>query len=110
MQFEGGYKYPSGRICTLLTIGALLIASLVWWLRCLKLAQGISLFLGLEGTALIASAYTPAGLTPPNGSFFKQLIWLVKPQKGTSVSFNQPMFFGGLLCLFISFIAAAFAA
>lgn len=110
MQFKGGYKYPSSRICILLTIGTVLISFLVWWMRCLTFAQGISLLFGLEGTVLIASAFTPVGLTPPNGTFFSQLIRLLKQQKGTSVSFNQPMFFGGLLCLFISFIAAAFAA
>lgn len=110
MQFQGGYQYPSGRICALLSGGAVLIAALVWWVKSLTLPGGIALFLGLEGTALIASAYTPVGLTPPNGSFFKQLLWIVKPQKGTSVSFNQPMFFGGLLCLFLSYVSAAFAA
>ena len=110
MQFQGGYEYPSGRICALLSVGAVLITGLVWWAKSLVLFAGVALFLGLEGTALIASAYTPVGLTPPNGNVFKQLLWIVKPQKGTSVSFNQPMFFGGLLCLFLSYVSTALAA
>jgi hypothetical protein len=109
MQFQGGYKYPSDRICAILTIGTLLITAFVWWVRCLSLPAGISLLLGLEGTALLASAYTPVGLTPPNEKFFAQLLWIMKEQKGTPVSFNQPMFFGGLLCLFLSYIFTAFA-
>ena len=69
------------------------------------LLGGASLLLGLEGTALLASAYSPVGLVPPQGSLFRVLLWIFTPQKGTSVSFNQPMFYGGLLCLFLSFIA-----
>jgi hypothetical protein len=109
MQFEGGYKYPSGRICALLTIGAVLIASTVWWVKCLSLPAGIALLLGLEGTVLIASAYTPVGLTPPSGKIFRQFLWIMKQQNGTPVSFNQPMFFSGLLCLFLSYILSALA-
>lgn len=110
MQFEGGYTYPSGRILILLSIGAIVITALVWCAKLLTLTNGASLFLGLEGTALLASSYTPVGLTPPNGNFFQELIWILKQQKGTSVTFNQPMFYGGLLCLFLSYIAAALAA
>ncbi len=109
VQFRGGYKYPSGRICILLTVGTILIATMVWWIKCLSLPAGIALLLGLEGTVLIASAYTPVGLTPPDGNIFKQLLWILKQQNGTPVSFNQPMFFGGLLCLFLSYILTAFA-
>jgi hypothetical protein len=108
MQFQGGYKYPSGRICALLTVGSVLIAALVWWIRCLSLPAGVALLLGIEGTVLLASAYTPIGLTPPSGNFFSQLLWIMKQQNGMPVSFNQPMFFGGLLCLFLSYILNAF--
>ena len=110
MQFQGGYKYPSGRICILLTGGTILIAATVWWIKCLSLPAGIALLLGLEGTVLIASAYTPVGLTPPDSTILKQLLWIMKQQNGTTVSFNQPMLFGGLLCLFLSYILTAFAA
>ncbi len=105
VQTEGGYQYPSEKICLWLTIGAILIAVLVWWLKCLDIAQGVTLLLGLEGTVLIASAYTPIGLVPPNG-----ILWILKPQKGTTVSFNQPMFFGGLFCMFFSYITSAITA
>ena len=109
MQFQGGYRYPSNRICALLSIGAIFITSMVWWVKCLALFKGISLYLGLEGTVLIASAYTPIGLIPPTGNFLQQLRWVLKLQGGTPVSFNQPMFYGGLLCLFLSYVVAAFA-
>ena len=107
MQFPGGYQYPGGRICALLTTGAVLIAVLVWWVKSLSVLVGVALFLGLEGTALIASSYTPVGLSPPSGNFVKQFLWAIKPQKGTSVSFNQPMFFGGLFCLWLSYVTTA---
>ena len=110
VQTEGGYQYPSERICLSLTLGAILIAVLVWWLKCLDLIQGVTLLLGLEGTVLIASAYSPIGLVPPNGTFIKQILWILKPQKGTTVSFNQPMFFGGLFCIFLSYITSVFNA
>ena len=105
VQTEVGYQYPSEKICLWLTIGAILIAVLVWWLKCLDIAQGVTLLLGLEGTVLIASAYTPIGLVPPNG-----ILWILKPQKGTTVSFNQLMFFGGLFCMFLSYITSAITA
>lgn len=110
VQTEGGYQYPSKKICLWLTIGAILIAVLVWWLKCLDIAQGVTLLQGLEGTVLIASAYTPISLVPPNGTFIKQILWILKPQKGTTVSFNQPMFFGGLFCMFLSYITSAITA
>lgn len=110
IQTEGGYEYPSGRICIWLTIGAILISVLIWLLKSLAVAQGVTLLLGLEGTVLIASAYTPVGLIPPNGSIVKQMLWFLKPQKGTQVSFNQPMFFGGLFSLFLSYISSSFIA
>src|SRR3989304_2712324 len=69
MQFEGGYTYPSGRILILLSIGAIVVTVLVWCTKSLALTNGASLFLGLEGTALLASSYTPVGLKPPNGNF-----------------------------------------
>jgi len=110
VQTEGGYQYPNEKICLWLTIGAILIAVLVWWLKCLHPTQGVTLLLGLEGTVLIASAYTPIGLVPPNGTFVKQILWILKSQKGTTASFNQPMFFGGLFCMFLSYITSSFTA
>lgn len=110
MQFEGGYDYPTYRVCMWLSGGAILVTLLVWWAYGIAVTVAGSLFLGLEGTVLLASAYTPIGLVPPQDGIFRQLMWLIKPQKGTPVSFNQPMFFGGLLCLALSFIDAVVTA
>jgi len=74
----------------------------------MSLLRGVYLFLGLEGTVLIASAYKPIGLKPPSGNFFQRVRWIFNQQDGISVSFNQPMFYGGLLCLFLAYFIAAF--
>jgi hypothetical protein len=106
MQFEGGYRYPSNKILLVLTVMTLVVVSFIWWWKGLSFLDGASLLLGLEGTVLLASAYSPVGLVPPQGSFFRVLRWVFTPQKGMVVSFNQPMFYGGLLCLFLSYVAA----
>jgi hypothetical protein len=103
MQFEGGYRYPSNKILLVLTVMTLVVVGVIWWRKGLSFLGGVSLSLGLEGTVLLASAYSPVGLVPPQGSFFR---WVFTPQKGMPVSFNQPMFYGGLLCLFLSYVAA----
>jgi hypothetical protein len=106
MQFEGGYRYPSNKILLVLTVVTIVIVSFIWHWKSLPFFGGVSLLLGLEGTVLLASAYSPMGLVPPQGSLLRVLLWVVTPQKGTAVSFNQAMFYGGLLCLFLSYIAA----
>lgn len=107
MQFEGGYRYPSNKILFVLTVVTLIVVSFIWRWKGLSFLGGASLLLGVEGTVLLASAYSPVGLVRPQGSLFRVLLWVVIPQKGTAVSFNQPMFYGGLLCLFLSYVAAA---
>jgi hypothetical protein len=76
---------------------------------CLTLLQTIALFFGLEGTALLASSYSPVGLLPPQGNLWSKFKWFFKVQKGTSVTFDQRMFYGGLFCLFISYIINGWA-
>ena len=105
MQFEGGYRYPSNKILLVLTIVTLVVVSFIWRWKGLSFLGGASLLLGLEGTVLLASAYTPVGLVPPQGSLFRVFLWIFTPQRGTAISFNQPMFYGGLLCLFLSYVA-----
>lgn len=70
MQFEGGYRYPSNKILLALTVVTLAVVSFIWWGKGLSFLGGASLLLGLEGTALLASAYSPVGLVPPKGHFF----------------------------------------
>jgi len=102
MQFESGYQYPSGRIFSLLAVLSVVITLGVWYFQNKSTLEIFSLFVGLEGTALLASAFTPVGLTPPAEQWYKQVCWFLKLQKGVSVQFNQSMFYGGILCLFVS--------
>jgi hypothetical protein len=104
MQFEGGYQYPSNRILFFLTAISIGATTVVWYSKCLSTLQTIALLFGLEGTALLASSYSPVGLMPPQGNLWSKFKWFFKLQKGSSVSFNPRMFYGGLLCLFISYI------
>ena len=105
MQTEGGYKYPSNQILIVLSAVSICVSGIVWYIKCLSLLQLFTLLMGMEGTSLLASAYTPTGLETPQGSLWKRIKWFFKPQKGTQASFDQRMFYGGLLCIFLSFIA-----
>ena len=107
MQFDGGYRYPSNRILTVLTILILVITAIVWLGKSLSVGIGLTLFLGLQGTALVAAAYTPVGLVPPQGNIWKKVKWLFQPQGGTAVSFDQRMFYGGLFLIFLSYVITA---
>lgn len=109
MQIDGGYRYPSNRILLLLSVIAFGATTIVWYSKCLSILQTIALLLGLEGTALLASSYSPVGLVPPQGNLLSKITWYFKPQKGTTVSFDQRMFYGGLFCLFVSYIISAMA-
>lgn len=57
------------------------------------------MLLALEGTVLLASAFTPKGLTPPPAGIIPKLRWLFKEQAGVPLSFNQPLFYVGILLL-----------
>ncbi len=107
MQFGGGYKYPSLFFCILITSLAGIITLGLWSYKNLNPSQVLALFLNLEGTVLLASAFTPVGLTPPNRGIIKKLGWFLKQQGGVPVSYNQVMFYGGLLCLFMANVISA---
>jgi len=107
MQFEGGYRYPSGRILTLLTLLSIVIVIAIWYMFHKEFVILITLFLGLEGTALLASAFTPTGLVPPNENLFRQVGWFLKQRGGVPLKFNQLMFYSGLVCLFLAYVLQA---
>jgi len=107
MQFEGGYRYPSNRILLLLYVISFGTTAVVWYLKCLPVPQATALLLGLEGTALLASSYSPVGLVPPQGNLWSRLNWFFKLQKGTAILFDPRMFYGGLFFLSISHIVSA---
>ena len=108
MQSEGVYRYPNGWICLLLSLLAVVSTASVWLWKSLCFTEVLSLFLSLEGTVLLASAFSPIGLTPPQGNLFKKIHWFFKQQGGVPVSYNQPMFYGGLLFLFVASTITAF--
>ncbi len=110
MQADGGYQYPNNRILFFLSLVSLAVTATVWYLKCLSVLQGGGLLLSLEGTSLLASAYTPVGLVPPQGSLWLRLKWFFETQKAVTVRFDQRMFYGGLICLFVSYVAGAYAA
>jgi hypothetical protein len=109
MQFEGGYNYPSKIILILLSVFSGALTILVWYLKCLSHLQTGSLFLGLEGTSLLASSYSPVGLEPPQGNLCSKIKWFFKEQKGMSMRFDQRMFYGGLFSLFVSYVFSAYS-
>jgi hypothetical protein len=101
MQFQGGYRYPGNRICGIFTLLAVITTLFLWIEKSFNLTEGLSLFLSLEGTVLLASSFTPVGMTPPPKGFTKKVRWFMNASHGLPLSYNQPMFYGGLLCLFI---------
>jgi hypothetical protein len=107
MQSEGGYSYPSNKIFLALSVISICVTGVIW-LIFLRLSgwQVFTLFMGLEGTSLLASAFTPVGLIPPQGKLWNKIKWFLSPQKGVMVSFDQRMFYSGLLFLFLSFTGA----
>lgn len=107
MQFQGGYRYSSGWICTVLSILAIVGTVTASYRKSLALCQILTLFLNLEGTVLLASAFSPVGLTPPQGGPLSMVKWFLAQQGGVPMSYNQPMFYGGLLCLFVAQILSA---
>jgi len=106
MQSNGGYKYPSGAICIVLSVIVLTITViLVLYTNC-SVGCGLTLFLSLEGTVLLASSLTPIGLAPPPQGLFGKIKWFFKQQGGIPIGYNQPMLYSGFLFLFIAAIVA----
>jgi len=104
MQFQGGFRYPSGRICVVLSIVAILVTGAIWFYRCLAWHRTLALFLNLEGVVLLASALTPTGLKPPPKGIIEKVRWFRDEQGAVPLSYNQPMFYGGLFLIFLAVI------
>ena len=109
MQFEGGYRYPSTTICLLLSAAVLVPGVWIWRSESLSLNRGMSLLLALEGTVLLASAFTPKGLVPPPRGILPKLRWFLKEQAGVPLTFNQPLFYSGVLLLLVSTVLSNIA-
>ena len=108
MQVEGGYRYPGGTICVAASIASLVAAGCVWHFKPLSIRQGIALVLMMEGTVLWASSFTPKGLTPPPPGMAAKVKWFFRQQDGTTLSFNQPMFYIGILSILVACVVGAF--
>lgn len=106
MQFSGGYRYPGTTICVILTMVTIVTTLGVAYARSLAFGAALVLFLNLEGTVLLASAFTPTGLTPPQGGPIQRVRWFFRQEGGVPLTFSQPLFYGGLLALFLSALLA----
>jgi len=102
MQFLGGWKYPTNAILVFLSMTSILMVLAMSVIKQTGVMEGSVLFLNLEGTAFLASAFTPVGLSPPAGQGMFSLIKhiLSSQNTGTSVSFCPWMFYLGFGLLF----------
>lgn len=90
-----------------LAVGAKFMASI-------SLLKALALFLGLEGTALLASA-----LSPPHNemdvakekNIFKKILWWFGEGKSLAypIRYNPVYFYGGMVCLAVSMTLSAIA-
>lgn len=107
MQLSGGYKYPGGIICIILSVIAILVTVFLYCYKDLSAGGGLSLFFNLEGTVLLASSLTPVGLTPPPKGLVQKIKWFFKQERGIPLGYNQPMLYAGLLSLALAAIISA---
>lgn len=106
MQFRGGYK-PGVLIFILFILLAIAITIFIWRWKSLRLSQVVILFLNLEGTVLLASSFSPTSQIPPPKKILGKIHWFFKEQGAVAVSYNRPLFYGGLVSLFIAFVINA---
>jgi len=98
---------------SVMTVAAVLTTLLVWFLAELSPQAALALFLALEGTALLASAFAPPydeiRAVMPKGLLHK-LYWPFAEGRGLRfpISYNPVFFYGGLLLLASSMVLGAF--
>lgn len=94
-----------------LTLVAVFLTTAVEWYACISALKAAALFLGLEGTVLLASA-----LSPPLGrkeeiprDFLKMLLWPFTEGRHLAypLEYNPVFFYGGLVFLAASFVLSA---
>jgi hypothetical protein len=82
----------------LFTAVAISATALVSLIEAASLMRVLTLFLGFEGTALLASVLLNTLLVPPQGSDLWE--WFFIPQTKTiGVVLRQPLFYLGIICL-----------
>ena len=109
MQFEGGYRYPGGTVCLLLSLIGALAVVLVGVTAGLPVFRAIAVLFNVEGTVLWASSFTPKGLLPPPRGFRALLRWFFNQQGGVTFALNQPMFYAGILLVVVGTIFGGIA-
>lgn len=107
MQYSGGYKYPSGTICVIFTFVVIFVSVGLIVSKALPLHRIGSVIFSLEGTVLLASAFTPKGLVPPQGNLRNRIKWFFKQPHGVPVEFSQPLYYGGILFLIVGILLSA---
>ena len=97
MQSAGGYRYPGTVVLLVLSVAALIVSLATSWKFGLSPLATFRFWCELQGVATAASAFTPVGLVPPPHGVFRKVRWFLSPQYGTSVQFNQPLFYLGVV-------------
>lgn len=97
MQFGTGKSFlPTFIASALIAASVTLLVHLFRPLACSRIS---ALFSGLYGAVLLASAFSPHGLVPPQGSWLKKVQWFFTPQGATAIYYNRPAYYIGLLLL-----------
>lgn len=109
MQVEGGYRYPGGTVCTVLSVVAVAPVLVIWATVGLPVWRALATLLIVEGTVLWASSFTPKGLLPPPSSVRGRVDWFFKQQSGVTFALNQPMFYFGILLVITGTILGSWA-
>lgn len=110
MQFEGGYRYPAAKVCTILLLLGLAAVTIVWAKVGLPPLRAGGVLLSVEGTVLWASSFTPKGLTPPSSGRLRELLhWFFAQQSGVTFALNQPMFYAGILLVIAGTVVSSVA-
>lgn len=102
MIIKGGRRYPGSEFTALFLF---LEGIALFVLRMRYNASGqeiVALAAGMTGTILMAGAFTPVGLLPPQGSTSRRVRWFFRAQGGTSVELSQPLLYLGLLLVLFS--------
>ena len=95
-----------------LSFAALIIAALMQLIVDVAIIKALALFLGLEGTILLASALSPprdevTTARPPG--ILSGLLWQFKEGRELNypINYNPVFFYGGLLLLATSFVLSS---
>jgi hypothetical protein len=105
LQFGSGKPvFPAFLWSVLIAVAITLSVQAFHTLNCPKL---MSLFFGLFGTVLLASAFSPNSQVPLQGDVWEWIRWFFKPQGATPLNYNRPAYHVALISLAISFVVGA---